>query len=31
VSSPDRPLAEYSGKVEEERIAAAVNEIEFDF
>jgi hypothetical protein len=32
VSSPDRRLAEYSGKVEEEeRIAAAVNEIEFDF
>ncbi|HEX3961501.1 MAG TPA: condensation domain-containing protein [Trebonia sp.] len=32
LSSPDHPLSEYSGKVEEEeRIAAAGNEIEFDF
>jgi non-ribosomal peptide synthetase component F len=33
VSSPDRRLSEYSGKVEEEegRVSGAVNEIEFDF
>ena len=31
VDAPERPLSEYSGKVEEERIAAIRHEIDFDF